>query len=94
LFRYGVFGIEAYLVNGTWNQALDVLSLSKYLWEGSAERWCRLHSRETDLSNVVTVVKTKDAFDLVGCDTLLDTEDLTIKTWHSTIEQTFKLLSL
>ena len=83
-FKDGSF---SYLVNGTWNQAHDVLSPSKYFWKGSAEGWCCLHSRETDLADVVTIFKTKDVFDLVGCDTLLDAEDLTIEIFSSSIEQ-------
>ena len=80
-------GSFSYLVNGTWNQAHDILSPSKYFWKGSAEGWCCLHSRETDLADVVTIFKTEDVFDLVGCDTLLDAEDLTIEIFSSSIEQ-------
>ena len=80
-------GSFSYLVNGTWNQAHDILSPSKYFWEGSAEGWCCLHSRETDLADVVTIFKTEDVFDLVGCDTLLNAEDLTIEIFSSSIER-------
>lgn len=41
-----------------------------------------MHSRETDLAYVVAVLETKAGLDLVGCDALLNAEDLTIEARH------------
>ena len=79
--------VTAYLVNGARNQALYVLSVPEYLWEGGAERWCGLHSREADLPNVVTVLEAKNRPDLVCGDALLNSKDLSVEVWHRTVHK-------
>ena len=75
-------GEPPHLVNGTWDQALDVLPVPEYLRKGGAEGRCSLHCGETDLPNVVAVLEPKDVSHLVGRDTLLNAEDLAVEIWH------------
>lgn len=74
-----------HLVNGTWNQTLDVFPLPKYLWEGGTEGRRCLHRRETYFAHVVTVLETKARLDLIGRDALLNAQDLSIEAWHRTV---------
>ena len=68
-----------HLVNGTWNQALDVLSLPKDHWEGGAKGRGSLNRGETNLSNVVCVLEAKYCSGLIGRHTLVNAEDLAIE---------------
>ena len=68
-----------YLINGTWNQTLYILSLSKDEWESGTEGWCCLHCRKADLPNVVRILEAKDGLGLAGCHMLAYAKDLAIK---------------
>lgn len=70
-----------HLINGTRDEALDVLVGSKDLGEGGAECRSGLDGGETHLADVVAVAKTKDTLGLVHRDTLLNLEHLTVKDW-------------
>ena len=70
-----------HLINGTRDEALDVLVGSKDLGEGGAERRSGLDGGETHLADVVTVAKTKDTLGLVHRDTFLNLEHLPVKDW-------------
>ena len=60
------------LIDGTRNEAMDVLICSEDHWEGGTEGGCGLDGREGHLPNVVTVAETKDALSLVHSDALLN----------------------
>ena len=64
--------IQTYLVNGAWNETVNVFVGSKDLGESCAEGWGRLDSREGHLTNVITVTESKDPLGLVHRHTLLD----------------------
>lgn len=53
------------LVNSLWNQAWDILLVSKYVWESVRERRSCLDCWESDLSTIWTFVYTKNAFKLI-----------------------------
>ena len=42
-----------YLVNSTWNEAMYVCLISKYLWERAAEGWSCLHGWKGNFSNAI-----------------------------------------
>ena len=46
--------------------------LISYLWEGNAKRRSSLNSRKTNLSDTITISKSKDASGLTKCNTLLN----------------------
>jgi len=73
--------LHPYLVNGTGNEALNVLPISKYVRKGRAEGWGRLNCRETNLGNVVRILESKNGPDLISCHTLLNAKDLPIEAW-------------
>ncbi len=70
-----------YLVDGTGDQTLNVLSITKYVWEGGTECWCCLHSWKANLSNVVMIIKPKDGLCLAGCHTFGNPKGLMVKVW-------------
>ena len=72
---------HTHLVNGTGDQTLNVFPVSKNLWESRAKSWSGLHRRETNLPNVVGVLKSKDSLSLVGCHTFMNPENLSVEVW-------------
>lgn len=73
--------LYSYLVNGTRNQTLNVLFITKYVWEGGTESWRSLHCWEANLSNVAGVIKSKDRLCLVGCHMFANPKNLPVKVW-------------
>ncbi len=74
--------LSLYLIDGTWNETLDVLPLPKYLWECRAEGRSSLNSWEPHLSDVISVLEPKDTPGLIHSDTFLDAKDLAIEAGH------------
>ena len=73
------------LINSTGYQTLYVFPLPEDLGKSRAEGWSSLNSRKAHLSNIVTVLESKDTPSLVHCHTLLHTKNLTVETWLRTV---------
>ena len=69
----------SHLINGTRNQAEDILPIPKDVREGVGEGRHSLHCREGHLAHVIAVGEPKYCLCLVHCNTLLYTKDVLVE---------------
>lgn len=67
------------LIDGSWNQALNVSFISKDMWERVRERWDSLHWWESKLSNIIRFIKSKNTLDLIKSDMLLYSQHIWVE---------------
>jgi len=70
------------LVDSSWDQAGNRLSITKDVWEWATESRSSLYRWESKLTDVVRLVKTEDAFELVEVHVFLDFDHIGIQMFY------------